>query len=298
MELRQVQHFLAAAHHGSLRRAAETAGVSQPALTKSIRRLETSLSVTLFERSPRGIRLTSFGEALLPHARALEIESRLAEETIRNMRSTAHGRVKVGAGPSMSISLLPMVTERLMHGGEDVRIEVHAGLNDTLLEALREGRIDFAITTLPSGSAVSEAIAQERLFTDRVVIIGRNRHALSGRSVDAKELLACSWLLPHRSVVTRLRLDEFFVRRGLGQPAVWAETDSIPFILETVGRTNLLSYAPALLLAGHALTAIKVAGSVWRRTVGLSYWRNRTMTRASTRFLTVLRDVAHELHGA
>ncbi len=293
-----MQHFLAAAHHGSLRRAAGMAGVSQPALTKSIRRLETSLAVTLFERSPRGIRLTSFGEAFLRHARALEIESQLAEETIRTMRSTACGRVKVGAGPSMSISLLPMVTERLMQGGEDVRVEVHAGLNDTLLEALREGQIDFAITTLPSGSAVSEAIAQERLFTDRVVIIGGNRHPLSGRIVDARELSGCSWLLPHRSVLTRIRLDEFFVRRGLGQPAVWAETDSIPFILETVARTSLLSYAPALLLAGHALTTIKVAGSVWRRTVGLSYWRNRTMTRASTRFLTVLRDVAHELHGA
>lgn len=298
MELRQVQHFLAAAHHGSLRRAAEMSGISQPALTKSIRRLEAALAVTLFERSPRGIRLTSFGEALLLHARALELESRLAEETIRNMRSTGHGRIKVGAGPSMSISLLPSVTERLMQGGERVRVEVHAGLNDTLLEALREGKLDFAITALPSGSAVADAIAQERLFTDKVVIVGRSRHPLAGRTVEARELSDFSWLLPHRSVLTRLWLDEFFIRRGLGQPMVWAETDSVPFILETISRTNLLSYVPALLLAGHALTAIKVAGSVWRRTVGLSYWRNRTITPASARFLAVLRDVARELHGA
>jgi DNA-binding transcriptional LysR family regulator len=298
MELRHLQHFLVAAHHGSLRRAADAAGISQPALTKSIRRLESSLEVALFERSSRGIRLTSFGEALVLHARALDVEFKLARETIKGMRSATRGLIKVGAGPSMSVSLLPIVTARLLRESEDVRVELRGGLNDTLLEALREGMIDFAITSLPSGSAVSSAIAQERLFTDRVVIVGSLRHPLAGRDIDPKDLLAFPWLLPNRNVLTRLHLDEFFLRRGLPQPTIWAETDSVYYILEAVGRSNLLSYVPSLLLAGKPLAAIKVNGSVWRRTVGLSYWRSRTITPASALFLSVLRQVSRELHGA
>ncbi|MDA8051081.1 MAG: LysR substrate-binding domain-containing protein [Rhodospirillales bacterium] len=297
MDLRHLQHFLVAARHGSLRRSAEAAGISQPALTKSIHRLEASLEVPLFERSSRGIRLTEFGEALVLHARALDVEFRLAREAIQGMRSTARGVIKVGAGPSMSVSLLPVLTERLLGQSEDVRIEAYPGLNDTLLAALEAGTIDFAITSLAAGSSVPSTIAQERLFTDRVVVAGREQHPLAGRDVEAKELLAYRWLLPDRNVLTRLYLDEFFLRRDLPLPTIWAETNSIHYILETVGRTDLLSYVPLLLLAGKPLTTIRASGPVWRRSVGISYWRRRTMTPASLLFLKVLREVARELHG-
>jgi DNA-binding transcriptional LysR family regulator len=67
METRQLLHFLAAVKHGSFHKAAEALNVSQPALTKSIRRLETTLGLTLFERHARGISPTPYGDALASH---------------------------------------------------------------------------------------------------------------------------------------------------------------------------------------------------------------------------------------
>jgi hypothetical protein len=68
-------------------------------------------------------------------------------------------------------------------------------------------------------------------------------------------------------------------------------------MLEVLGRANLLSYLPEQLIAGHQLVPIKLAGSVWRRSVGVSYWRRRAVTPASQMFLAALREVSRELYG-
>jgi LysR family transcriptional regulator of abg operon len=69
LELRQIHHFLAVVRHRNLGRAAEELNISQPALSKSIRRLEQLLQVKLVERHPRGVEPTDFGRATFCRAR-------------------------------------------------------------------------------------------------------------------------------------------------------------------------------------------------------------------------------------
>jgi LysR family transcriptional regulator of gallate degradation len=285
MELRHLPHFLAAARHGSLRQAAETMGISQPSLTKSIGRLEAALHVKLFDRHARGIRLTAVGEAL-----------RLTGETIRELRSSARWLVRLGAGPSMSAALLPLLTQRLLISGASIKLVVRSGLNDTLLKALQAGDLDFAITTMPARPA-SAMLVHEKLFSDRVVVIARAGHPLGNGGVQHADLRAARWILPNDYVLTNVRLKELFREHGLGAPDVWVETDSISYLLEAVACTDLLSYVPTELLAGHKLTALDVPGFTWKRTVGLSSWRRRTVTPASRLFLSVLGEVTRELHS-
>jgi LysR family transcriptional regulator of gallate degradation len=71
MDLRQLEYFLAIAKRRSFTAAASELGLTQPSLTKTIRALEQELSVQLFERLPRGVELTSFGNSLLHHAEAM-----------------------------------------------------------------------------------------------------------------------------------------------------------------------------------------------------------------------------------
>lgn len=295
MEPRHIRHFLAAARHGSLRNAAEAAGVSQPALTKSIRRLEAELGVALFERHPKGVRLSAFGAALEPHAEALEAGFAQAAETMLALASTARGLVRVGAGPSMGIALLPMVAERLLAAAE-VQMTLRSGLNDSLLLALQQGEIDFAVTTSPERLA-SPMLGHERLFHDRVVVVGRQGHALAEPGVPIESLRAARWVVPGRQVQTRARLDQLFAAQGLGEPDVWIETDSFPFMLEMIGRSDMLGYMPEQLIRGRQLVPIAPEGSVWRRSVGVSYWRRRAQTPASRMFLAVLRAVSVALYG-
>ena len=295
MEFRQLQHFLAAAQHGSLHAAADAAAISQPALTKSIRRLETAVGARLFERHARGVRLTVFGEALLLHARSLEAELRLTHETMRELRTTTSGLVRLGAGPSMSASLVPRLTARLMEHGPAIRLHIRSGLNDSLLAALKNGELDFAITSMPTDPV--PGLVHQPLFTDKVVVAARRGHKLAGGGATMADLSRSRWIMPNRNVLTHVRLAELFNKHGLVGPDIWIETDFVPYLLDVIARTDLLSYVPAQLLSGRALVAIDVPGTTWRRAVSLSYWRRRTATPASRHVLAILHEIVRELHG-
>lgn len=293
MEFRELHHFLIVAQHGSLRAAAEAAAISQPGLTKSIHSLENKLGVRLFDRHPRGIRLTVFGEALMLHARSVQAELRLTSETMRELRATTSGLVRLGAGPSMSAVLLPSLTSRLMQGAPSIRLQIRSGLNDSLLLALQRGELDYTITSMPVRPVAG--LLHQPLFNDNVVIVACRGHKWAQSSATMTDLAASRWIMPNRNVLTHIRLAELFGRHGLVGPDIWVETDSIPYLLDVVAQTDLLSYVPDQLISSHDLAVVDVPGTTWRRTVGLSSWQRRTQTPASRLFLSVLQDVVREI---
>ncbi|MDX1375438.1 MAG: LysR family transcriptional regulator, partial [Burkholderiales bacterium] len=91
MRLTQIQQFLAVVDAGSIRGAARELGLSQPALTKSLRQLEDELGATLVTRSVRGAQATEFGRAFLARARAVSADLRRAREEIAQLRGAREG---------------------------------------------------------------------------------------------------------------------------------------------------------------------------------------------------------------
>jgi DNA-binding transcriptional LysR family regulator len=96
MDLRQLRHFLTVVDCGSAGRAARRLGISQPALTKSIRSLERMLGAPLFTRSNEGMALNQFGRSLERRARSITIEVDRAEREIRELLGAERGRVVIG----------------------------------------------------------------------------------------------------------------------------------------------------------------------------------------------------------
>src|SRR4051812_6842746 len=90
--------FLAVAHEGNVSAAARTLAVSQPALTKSIHKLEQQFGVALFERRARGMTLTASGAALLNHAKLIEAQCRFADAELENLAQGQGGKIRLGAG--------------------------------------------------------------------------------------------------------------------------------------------------------------------------------------------------------
>ena len=109
MDLSQVRYFNAVARHGSFSAAAKALGVTQPGLTKAVRRLEASLDCTLFQRLPRGVALTQQGQALLRHASLLEVQIEDARKEVRALAGGAFGELRIGAGPSWLSRALPRI---------------------------------------------------------------------------------------------------------------------------------------------------------------------------------------------
>jgi DNA-binding transcriptional LysR family regulator len=102
MELRDIEYFAVIAEHGNVRRAAEALELSPTALSKSLRRLEASMQAKLFERTPKGVELTSVGAALLARVQRIRLT---LNDVAREAADLSHGRsghLSVGAGLCIS----------------------------------------------------------------------------------------------------------------------------------------------------------------------------------------------------
>src|SRR5579859_4625901 len=104
---RLLRVFVAVAHQGSFTRAAAQLGLTQPAVSKSVRDLERQAGVALVERRPTGVRLTESGLVLLGHARTILAEARAADEALTAIRGIGAGALRIGASPTIATYLLP-----------------------------------------------------------------------------------------------------------------------------------------------------------------------------------------------
>src|SRR5262245_40760249 len=123
-----LRDFLAVTRAGSLSAAAQELAVSQPALTKSIRRLEAQYGAALFERRARGMALTPFGETLLGHAKLIDAQCRFADAEMAAFAQGKGGRIRVGAGLFWGATLLPIAIARLQERLPGLKVDLEVGV--------------------------------------------------------------------------------------------------------------------------------------------------------------------------
>ena len=145
LDARHLRVFLAVADHGGVGRAAIALGLTQPAVSRALRRLEVELGAALFERHSTGVRLTEYGRVLEPRARTIEAETQRAAEEIRTMQGLSSGTLKVGAVASVMTHLLPRALSGLLDRHPGLEVRIVEGVDDRLAEALRASEIDVAI---------------------------------------------------------------------------------------------------------------------------------------------------------
>ncbi|SOE06234.1 DNA-binding transcriptional regulator, LysR family [Variovorax sp. YR752] len=149
MELRHLRYFAAVAEAGNLSRAAVKLNIAQPPLSTQIRLFEEELGVALFIRHPKGVRLTTAGQALLPEARyLLERASRLADVAREASHSGNASSIGVGFIPSASSIVLPSLMRLLRKQHPRLHIELHELISSDQTDALIAGRIDAGIVRL------------------------------------------------------------------------------------------------------------------------------------------------------
>lgn len=149
MDFQQLRYFLAAADTGAISRAATRCGVSQPAVSAQLGRLEEELGVRLFDRLGRGVALTEAGRALLPRARGICGQ---VEEIVSSLRAdleSGRGRVAIGAIPTMAPYLVPPLVAALRAEFPECEVIVREDLTENLVEALVNNELDVAIMSAP-----------------------------------------------------------------------------------------------------------------------------------------------------
>ncbi len=259
LDPRQLRAFLTIVRSGSLGLAAEALHVTQPALSRIIRRLESQLGVQLFERRSTGMELTSFGQALLPHATVLSEEAALAIEQINSLRGLGHGMLRIGAIGSVAIMVLPAVLERMLAQWPKLHVQITEAVEDVLEVALTNNAIDVAICgQIPESADILQV--GEQKFRDRYSVISSANHPLQQCArLTLMDILRVPWVMPPLEAEPRRQFDALIARLGATAPRVAVETRSPSVIKAMVARTNYLGWLPEPLFASE-----QAAGSIRR----------------------------------
>src|SRR5215217_8121335 len=145
LKTRQLLLLIALDEQRNIHRAAETLHMTQPAASKQIKDLEEMLDVKLFERLPRGMEPTLFGETMIRHARMALTSLSLAHDDVLALKSGLVGQVEVGVIMTPAMSLLPKAIAKVKLQAPLLRIGVHMEPSNTLLNMLERGTLDFMI---------------------------------------------------------------------------------------------------------------------------------------------------------
>src|SRR5690606_15554966 len=145
---KELAAFLSVVRLGSIGSAAAYLSITQPAISRILRRLEDRLGARLFVRHSSGMELNAFGRALLPHAELLESEARRVLEEIDLLKGSATGLVRVGVVPSIATRLLPRAIGNTLRHSPKLHIHIMESTGNQLLAALTRREIDFAIVGL------------------------------------------------------------------------------------------------------------------------------------------------------
>ena len=250
------------AEKGSIRAAAESLAITQPALSRSIRSIENELGIKLVERGPRGAELTPAGTRLLSYARIIDANLSSAEQELRELRDrnsrTEH--VRFGISWLTEVLVAGELIERVAKRRPGLRLSVVVGDYESMAPQLMSGRIDFFVGPPPMGGA-KPGIATQALTDFPARVVARASHPLASRAeVAITDLVAAQWILPVAGTVPRITYDKSFVQRGVAPPEPLFEVQPLsPVIRQLLLSADLLTILPTVVVEEEiASGAVKV----------------------------------------
>ncbi|AMN40509.1 LysR family transcriptional regulator [Rhodoplanes sp. Z2-YC6860] len=269
IDYRGLNAFLNVARLGSVGAAASTLSLTQPAVSRTLRKLEQQLGVQLFVRHSTGMELTAFGRSLLPHAAALESGYHRALEEIDLLRGVSKGLARVGILPSLVPGVLPMVIKRVRETTPGLQLHVVEGPNHQLTRALVRGEIDFAIAAV-TPNLLDENIRATPLATDEIRIVVRAAHpVLKMKTPTLQSLRDYDWALQERGGTIWRHFQALFAAANLELPTVAFTANSIETLTTVLASSNLVSLLPQVAIHDEgkhgALRAVPLRGARWRR---------------------------------
>ena len=242
MTLNQLRNVVAIAERGSLRSAARLLGVTQPAITRSIRELEHELGVTLFERHASGMALTAMGHVLVRRATSIQSEVGRVHSELAQLKGNQVGSIALGLSTASHLALLPRVIGPFERRYPEVTLRIAEGLFPAMERDLQAGVMDIYIGPLAGESHPPELLI-EPLFDNRRLVFGRTDHPLSG-ATSLADLTGARWVADALTLGRGDELAVLFAGFGLPAPhvAVIGQT-SISTIATLVG-SDLIATLP------------------------------------------------------
>jgi DNA-binding transcriptional LysR family regulator len=262
LDLKHLRQLTEVADKGSIRAAAESLSITQPALSRSIRGIENELGIKLVERGPRGAELTPAGARLLSYAQIIDANLTMAENELRGQRDRSSRTEQISFGMSWLTEALVagQLIERVLRNRPGVRLTTLVGDYESLAPKLMSGRLDFFVGPPPIGG--QRAGITTRLLTEfPAAVVVRAAHPLAQhQEVAVTDLVAAQWILPVAGTLPRITYDNAFLRRGVAPPEPLFEVQPLsPVIRQLLLDADLVTILPLVVVENEvAAGALKV----------------------------------------
>ncbi|WP_083654990.1 LysR substrate-binding domain-containing protein [Burkholderia sp. SRS-W-2-2016] len=253
IKLHQLRALVAVADHGTIVGASRALFVSQPAVTKAIRELETDIGMSLFGRSANGVALTRTGESLLRHARLIVGELGRAEQQMAMERGAQEGRVTIGLTPLAALTLLPDAYARFRQDMPQITVEFLEYSAVKLQDQLRQGALDFAVASAAE-AAIDPSVQCTELLTYPLQFAVRANGMLAN-ATSLADLCDAEWIHADTTDEYPQYVVDLFERQGLPAPRRITRCTS-----QSLMYSLAISIDAVMAWASHTLEVVNLTG--------------------------------------
>jgi len=291
MDTQNLQAFLLVAETGSFSLAAEKLHLTQPAVSKRVAQLEAQLNAPLFDRIGRTISTTEAGQALLPHARAVQLELQAAEQSVRDLAGEVRGQLRLATSHHIGLHRLPPVLSLFSKTLPAVQLDIDFMDSEQAYELTLRGEVELAIVTL-APSPVAKIVTRP-IWPDPLDFMVQAGHELTMRkTLDIKELSKYPSILPGLNTYTGQIVKNLFDRRSL--PLQIAITTNY---LETIRMMASVGLGWTVLprsMRDTSLATLPIRDAHIERTLGAVHHESRSLSRAARAFIDALESFEKE----
>lgn len=290
MDHQSLEAFLAVADNGSFSRAAESLFLTQPAVSKRIANLESSLDTKLFDRIGREVYLTESGRLLVERAGRILEDIRDARQAIHQSSGGQVGQVAIASSHHIGLHYLGPILRTLVERHPRAQLDLRFLESEQTIQAILKRDLELAFITLPT--TLPRDLTQERLWTDQLRFVVSHDHPLAAKTgaIRLNELVHFRAILPEDNTTTFRLMQRTFERHHLPLTRRLAVN-----YLETIGALVSSGLGWSLLpdrLINESMRVLQVEQVQLERHLGVIRHSRRTPSQGALELLAIAREAA------
>jgi LysR family carnitine catabolism transcriptional activator len=247
--IRELDVFAAVAESLSFSKASEQLNISQPSLSATVRNLEETLQVRLFDRHTRSVALTLVGQELAVIAKQLLSDFDLAFERMSDIIEGKVGTLAIAASPSVMSSFLPGALKEFRKANPRIEIQLPEEVFEQCISMLRAEKVEVALTP-HKGDA--DDLLQYALFEDRLVLVCRNDHPLAQQfdSVQWGQIMRYEQIALKAASNVRQLIEQEYQRHGI-QAKILYEVERVSSMISFISQGHGVGILPYSLFRAY-----------------------------------------------
>lgn len=288
MEWQQLEYFQVLAKIQHMTKAAELLSISQPALSRSIARLEDELGVPLFERQGRSIRLNRYGELFVQRVHNIMREYQIGLTEIQQIVDPNHGEVSLGFLHTLGTNVVPDLIRNFRKENENIHFSLKQNHTHLQLLELKSGDLDLCLL---AEMDAAKPIEWRELWREKLLAIVPINHPLAEKSsITLTELADESFVLLKKGYALRIQLDELFREKDI-QPRITFEGDEVATVAGFVAAGLGVSILPeGDEINQKRIIKIPITDVNAERIIGMAWSEGRYLSPAAQKFQQFIFD--------